>query len=332
MTSSDFASLSARAQALRLRRLALAALEHYDLQAHRVRLLSHSYNTLFRVDTLRRRYVLRINLPGVRGLGQIEAEMAWLAALRRDTDLSVPLPLANRSGKLVTTVSAPDVPEPRHCAVFSWLEGPLLADRLSPETMRQLGAITARLHRHSLHFRLPPGASLKRLDQVLFGNPAAFFAEEYRALFPQQRLELFQAGLERVRACLAELYAQPVAPQVLHADLHQRNLKLYKGRLAILDFDDCALGYPVQDLAITLYYLVRQADFSHLRQALREGYEQEAAWPETQLGQIDTLIAGRGLDLANFILTSPNPDWRAAGAQFVERTEALLKQFLAWDS
>lgn len=302
MTVSDFANLSARTQAMRLRRLALAALEHYDLGVTRVRLLSHSYNTLFWVDTQEGRYVLRVNLPGVRDLGQIRAEMAWLAALGSDTDLKVPRPLANQSGQLVTTVSQPGVPQPRHCAVFSWLEGPLLADKLSPNTLRQLGALTARLHRHGLRFRLPPEASLKRLDRVLLGNKAVFFAEEHQALFPKERLELFQRGLERVRVCLKQLYAQPVPPQVLHADLHQRNLKLYKGQLGILDFDDCALGY-----------------------------EQESTWPETHPGQVDTLIAGRGLDLANFILTSPNPDWRAAAGQFVEHSEALLRQFLAQD-
>ncbi|MER3442585.1 MAG: hypothetical protein C4333_00045 [Meiothermus sp.] len=121
---SGFAQLSHRAQVLRLRWLARAALEHYDLEVRRLALLRHSYNTIFRVWAADgQRYVLRVNLPGVRRLEQIRAEMAWLAALRRNTGLQVPRPMPNRSGELVTTAHAPGVPEPRHCALFGWLSG-----------------------------------------------------------------------------------------------------------------------------------------------------------------------------------------------------------------
>lgn len=330
MTSADFANLSARTQIMRLCKLAREALRHYDLQPERIQLLSHSFNTIFQVKTSSERYVLRVNIPNIREVGQIRAEMAWLAALHRDTDLPLPRPLANRKGALVTTVSIPGVPEARHCAIFGWLPGRLLADKISPPTLRQLGAIAARLHRHGQRFKLPSGAALEQLDHVPFGSKrAVFFNEEHEALFPPERLEIFRQSLERVRGCLKELYDQKVPPQVLHADLHQWNLKLYKGRLSVLDFDDCALGYPVQDLGITLYYLQGHSEYPALREAFRHGYEQEADWPETRAGQIDTLIAGRSLDLANFVLISPNPRWRAEAANFLARTEARLRDFLA---
>ena len=53
--------------------------------------------------------------PGIRTLGNIRSEASWLAALSRDTALTVPTPVANRDGGLVTSVSAAGVPEPRHC-------------------------------------------------------------------------------------------------------------------------------------------------------------------------------------------------------------------------
>ena len=42
---------------------------------------------------------------------------------------------------------------------------------------------------------------------------------------------------------------------MLHADLHNSNLKWCRGRLYVFDFDDSAIGVPMQDLAISAYYL-----------------------------------------------------------------------------
>lgn len=324
----DFYRSSARAQALRLRKLAQEALRHYDLEVSRLQLLSHLYNTMFQADTAFGRYVLRINLPGIRSLEQIRAEMAWLAALRHDTDLPVPQPLANRQGELVTTVQVPEVPEARHCAIFSWLPGPLLADKLSPAALEHLGQITARLHQHAQSFRLPPGSRLKKLDGVGLDQGIVLFDEPYRELVPPERAALFREALSRVEEGLGRLYQQPEPPRILHADLHQWNLKLWKGRLAVLDFDDCALGYPVQDLAISLYYFQQSPHYPVLREALRRGYETLSEWPEEYPGQVDTLIVGRGLDLANYSLITPNPDWRSRAPQFLERTEARVRAFL----
>ena len=40
------------------------------------------------------------------------------------------------------------------------------------------------------------------------------------------------------------------------------------GSIAVLDFDDCMLGWPVQDLGITVFELVGRADFERLGHAL----------------------------------------------------------------
>jgi hypothetical protein len=87
-------------------------------------------------------------------------------------------------------------------------------------------------------------------------------------------------------------------------------------------------GYPVQDIAITFYYFQGYEHALALREAFRRGYTQHCVWPEQAPGQIDTLIAGRSLELANFILQDPNPDWQKEAPAFVERTEARLRAFL----
>ncbi len=199
-----FSNLTKRGQALRLRRLALAALEYYDLHVARVRLLSNDYNSAFRVDTRDGTpYFLRIGRPRPRGLEENQAETLWLAALRRDTDLSVPEPLPTRQGALVTTAEAPGVPEPRHCVLFRWIAGKDLAAKLSPAYMYQVGVLTTRLHDHALTFRLPDGFSIKTWDNVFYFQETqgaeeaqVMFSAAYRCYFPPERLTVMQQAIE----------------------------------------------------------------------------------------------------------------------------------------
>jgi Ser/Thr protein kinase RdoA (MazF antagonist) len=327
----DFNQLTNRGRALRLRRMALVALQRYDLDVERVRLLSNDLNGIFRVDTGDgQKLVLRICLPEAgHSLPEIRSEMIWLEALSRDTELGVPEPLANRDGELVTTVEVDGVPQARHCVVFGWMPGPDLADRLTLENVRKMGVLSARLHAHAATFDPPREFSIKTADSVFpFGDEVVLFDKAHRDLVPPARRELFQRVAKRVEDALGELFADRQGFRVLHYDLHHWNVKVYRGKLYALDFEDLMWGYPVQDIAITFYYWQDHAQFGELQEAFRRGYTEHADWPEQVRGQIDTFIAGRGLDLANFILRDPNPEWRSAAPGFIERVEKGLRVLL----
>jgi Ser/Thr protein kinase RdoA (MazF antagonist) len=327
----DFYQLTNRGRALRLRRMALAALQRYDLDVQRVRLLSNDLNGIFRLDASGgQKLVLRVCLPEAgHSLPEIRSEMIWLEALSRDTDLGVPQPFANRDGALVTTVEVAGVPQARHCVVFGWMPGPDLADRLTLENVRKMGALSARLHAHAATFDPPREFSIKTADSVFpFGDEVVLFDKAHRDLVPPARRELFRRTAKRVEATLGALYANWQGLRVLHYDLHHWNIKVFRGKLYALDFEDLMWGYPVQDIAITFYYWQDHAQFGELRAAFRHGYTEHVEWPEQAPGQIDTFIAGRGLDLANFILRDPNPEWRSSAPAFLERTEKRLRALL----
>jgi Ser/Thr protein kinase RdoA (MazF antagonist) len=327
----DYSQLTNRGRALRLRRMALAALERYDLDVQRVRLVSNDLNGIFRVDTTGGlKLAVRVCLPEAgHSLQEIRSEMIWLEALSRDTDLGVPRPVANLDGALVTTVQMAGVPEPRHCVAFGWMPGPDLADRLTLENVQKLGALSAQLHAHAEIFRPPPGFSIKTADSVFpFGDDVVLFDTAHGELVTPTRRELFQRIRDRVEDALDELYADRQGLRVVHYDLHHWNVKVFRGKLYALDFEDLMWGYPVQDIAITFYYWQDRPQFEELREAFKRGYISHSEWPEQWPGQIDTFIAGRGLDLANFVLRDPNPDWRRAAPAFFERVENRLRAFL----
>jgi len=328
----DFNQLTNRGRVLRLRKMALAALENYDLDVKRVRLLTNDMNGIFRVDTAGgTKYVLRICIPapGGHSLDTIRSEMTWLAALRRDTDLDVPRPLATRDGALVTTVEVPGVPEPRHCVIFSWVYGRDLADRPTLENWRKLGEFAARLHDHGAAFRPPDGFSINRYDKVFpFQEPVILFDEPHRHLFPPDGHEVYQRTMERVQVALDRLNDCPGGMSLIHGDLHHWNVKVYRGRISALDFEDLMWGYPVQDVATIFYYLQNRKDYPALWEAFRQGYTGRRAWPEQYPGEIDTFIAGRTLVLANYIIQDDSPEYKKMAPGYVERGAERLRTFL----
>src|SRR5688572_27819463 len=145
-----FTSLSHRAQVGRLKRLAAAALAQYELPRAHLAPLVHAFNTTFKVtDAEGNRYALRITRPGKSTVAEVQAELAWLAAIRRDTDLVVPEPVPTRDGALLTVAGAPGVPEPRICALFRWVPGRFVRGRLVPRHLEQVGQFMARLQDHA---------------------------------------------------------------------------------------------------------------------------------------------------------------------------------------
>jgi Ser/Thr protein kinase RdoA (MazF antagonist) len=324
-----YSELTERGQARRLRCLALNALQHYDLPVLRLRLVTNDMNGIFRLDTPGGgKYILRVTLPeGGHTHDHVAAEMDWLAALARDTRLSVPRPLPARNGALVVMAGAAGVPESRLCAIFSWVSGVDLARHLLPANLFKLGALMAELHRHALAYRPPAGLDLLRFDRVFpFPEPVILFEERFVLLFPPARRAVFQRAIDWAQHAIDRLQASGAPMRILHGDLHQWNVRYFRGVLSPIDFEDLMWGWPVQDIATTLYYFLGAAEYPALRASFQAGYTQQTAWPECEPGEINAFIAARALGLANFILADPNPAWKLQAPDYI----AGVEQRLSW--
>ncbi len=323
----SFSTLTVLGQARRLRPLALNALKSYDLDVARLRLVSNDMNGIFRVDTTDgRKFILRVTLPeGGHNLDHVAAEMDWLAALAKDTTLSVPRPLPARDGRLVVEAAAPGVPQPRLCEVFSWVPGKNLSDNMTEANIAKLGELMARLHLHALTYHPPSGLSLLRFDRPFpFPEPVVMFDEQFAALFPPERRAVYEQAIAWTQESIDRLQASGEPMRILHNDLHQWNVRNFHGRLSPIDFEDLMLGWPVQDIATTLYYFGSE-NIDARRTAFQDGYMRVNPWPERHPGEIDSFIAARGFGLANFILNDPNPDWKTQAGEFIGRVEKRMR-------
>ena len=326
-----FATLSYDEQVQRLARLARAALPHYGLKNAELTLIAHWQNTTFRVDTPEQRYALRVNRPLSQNLASIRSELLWLESLTQTTDLSVPKPHRNDAGELLTTVQTDEVPEPRHCVLFSWLDGAFLdgAD-LTPEHMRRVGAFTAKLHRHSESFVPPPGFSRQRLEWD--GQMGDFFARlstRQSSIVTPEMWEVFDEVRRRSEGVMDGLGRDKRVYGLVHNDIYQRNVLFTRDGVQVFDFDNCGFAHYVLDAAVTLAQVRKHADYSEKREAYLEGYAQYRAFSEVERDALEPTLAARVLLLALYYAgQTDNPKMRAAAPAYVEGAVADLRRWV----
>jgi Ser/Thr protein kinase RdoA (MazF antagonist) len=293
----SFERLTPRGKIGRLRALARVALDDYGLDDARVSLLKQTFNTLFRVvDDRGHKTALRVGARDRIHPPDTEAvETAWLSALRADTDIGAPLPIANRSGAYVTEAAVAGVPEARTCVLFEWARGRRLGETMNDAFARDLGRLSARLHAHGAAFED------RRAQPILVGDRVLGFM--LRDLVPRQDSvygTLFAEAIDRSQKAIDALWAHPPhPPHILHADLHPNNVLVWRGGLTPIDFQDLLWGFEIQDVAITTSSFEWYADPAALGAAFRAGYEQLRPWPADDDAVLETLIAARYLSVLN---------------------------------
>jgi Ser/Thr protein kinase RdoA (MazF antagonist) len=320
-----FASLSRRGQLLRLRRVGRTALASYGLEDARLTLQRHEQNTTFRVDARGGSYLLRINRPRVHTPDTIGSEMAWLSALRRDTDLGVPEPVAARDGSLVVVARDPGVPEPHSCVLLHWLDGRFMNQRLAPVHLWRVGALVAQLQEHAVTWTPPFGFLRPRVDTLTNDAklestaPSAALARHgdhptpedgdralqlVEALVSTDDAALFATGLEIVWATTRALAEETGAFGLIHGDLHYENFLFHRGEARAIDFDDCGWGFHLYDLAVTLWELEGRPRYGELRDALLDAYAQFRRLPEDHAIHLRALFILRRMQMLLWVLES----------------------------
>lgn len=325
----SFADLPAGERVDRLGRLAQQALVRYELPSPSVELITDDWNCVFRVDAADgSRHVVRVSLPNRRTFDEVSGEMAWLAAIAAEGSVVVPVPLPARDGSLAVQARAEGVPEPRIVAVFGWIDGEPLATAMTERNLETFGEVAARLHAQASGYQ--PAARMKAWDSPYpFLEPEVLFAEEHRATLGPAGAAPFERARAATLASIERLAAAE-PPRMVHADLHEENAFVRAdGSIAMLDFDDCMLGWPVQDLGITVFELAGREDFEPLEAALRRGYERVAPWPERVPGEVRVFAADRCLMLSNYIVQDHDPGYRAEAPQWVGRWSARIDRLLS---
>lgn len=322
-----FAALGHDEQAGRLGALAIAtAVAQYGLRPGRCELLQYEHNAVFAI-TSGERFAVRVAPPAA-ALPALRAEMAWLAALRRDTGLRVPEPV-NASGELVVTATHPSVPGARHVVILRWIDGVRLEGEPLARLAAPLAEAVAALHHHGGSFQLPAG------DRPTWGVP------RLRA----DGAVIAAADRRRVGAGLAALVARAVTAieaaldaigrtgwGLIHGDLHLDNVLVGAGGIAFIDFDDAGWGHALYDLATLLDAARRRGlapgAYRAFRGDLLRAYGAMRPLPPTLDADLATFRAVREIATLAFIAGSGNAEVAAWGAERSAEIERGLTDYL----
>ena len=308
----DYYQLTLRGKARRLRQMAIKALEDYDLDVTKVSLITNGQNGIFRVDTQdKQKYILRVTLPDAgHTVDEIKSEMKFLNAIQHEPSINAPIPLKTKTDDWMTTVEIEGVPQPRHCVVFSWVPGVDIAHRRSPLTWEKLGTLSAQLHQLGNRFTTPEDFHILTYNSVFpFREDCVLFDEKNRQYFNNDESNLLKYALDLVQAEIDRMYREDTAGlRVTHGDLHQWNVRIARGSLSPIDFEDLMWAYPLQDISTTLYYNRLDDNYDALLAAFKRGYESILPFPEEFPGQLEIHMLSRRIGLLNYIFTAEELD------------------------
>jgi Ser/Thr protein kinase RdoA (MazF antagonist) len=282
-----------------LRDLARTALDQQGIAVKRLRWMGQHTNHLFRCDTADgERLVVRVCPPGGRSDAELDAELAWLAALARDTGLTVPL------ARFSTRTATPELPGGGRCVAFTWIMGAPCRSRPSWRLVADLGRVIATLHQHAQGFRTPPEFTRPVLDIEYLTWAGTWHADQLarRPVHPAVRRLLAETA-DRVDAVLALLGQDPAGYGLVHADLCLDNVLDHHGQARPIDFDDASWGHYALDLAIAADDIPED-----LRQILLDGYRTVRPLPPGYEEHQAALLAARRLYLVIWHLANGLPD------------------------
>jgi Ser/Thr protein kinase RdoA (MazF antagonist) len=308
-----FADLSVEQQVETMLPLARQIIDGFDLGECELESINHEFNSTFKVTASSgERFALRINVNSKRTLPNLKAEIFWVEQLAGVDGLRVPAPVKTKSGEYISKAWHPLLERDLLAVLFTWLDGEELGDEPTEEMMRAAGRAMARMHVASGETRLPEGASLPIVDDVFwtYGNaiePSDQVSAEDKATIA--------TAVEKIENLTRDLYARN-SPQLIHADVHPWNVMWQGGDVAIFDFDDCVIGLPVQDIAVTLYY----NDTAEQDSAFLAGYQEFAPLPNYTDDEMNALKMQRRILLLSYILETENPEHRAMAPKYLEKT------------
>lgn len=315
------------------------ALADWEIVPNNLQLISTETNTLVGFTHLDEPYVIRFTNPwSCHGPDEVEAELRWLMALKRDTDLPLREPLATKTGALFVESKGASRADTRLVTVFRFAGGVELGDSMSRKSAAAWGKLTAQLHHHAMTFTLPPGLKIREARSTFtYCEPGFPIVEEelITKVNPElgvtpERATRYAELARRMDEEIQSLWDTHEPPRLIHNDLHPWNILIHHGKLTPIDFEDLQVGFPIQDIAVALFYVAWDERGPELVQHFRRGYEELEPWPEQHPKQLQRLMLARNLGLMNFLMNAPDAETRAKTPGYLDRMDARLEASDAW--
>ncbi len=317
-----------------LEKAAGLALQGCGIDDARLAFISDTGNVIYRADTPQEAYSVRVYRQRLHSEAEIYGELSWLLDLRRRSEVSVPLPQRAATGQYVQEVGAgPEGAEGEvyQVVVFHWLPGRVVGEHLDTKIAWRMGQAMADLHAHAMDFHLPQGYYRPDSDWPGMGRLRAELPAEMAAriegMLDEDELALCDEAAAR---CAAAIQAVDTRRDfgLIHSDLLPKNCLYDRGRLGVIDFEDCQFAPFTCDLAITLSSFDKYPEQEALEKAFLRGYAERRAIPFYYAGEVEAFVVERKLRLIRWAATWPDVDHFSFGRQMVQSSLERCRKYV----
>lgn len=237
-----------------------ALLRYPEAYRGELRRINFGENTTFRVSAPSGIYALRLYRPNRWSPEAIVVEHEFMRFLGDALNVSPPIP--GSDGATLQHVSNGTC-----VALFRWVPGRALHRATAPSQVRRIGAFLAQLHDQGRFFS---DANLRvRWDQEELLRKSLRTIE---GAWSKHLPDFDYDWATRVEV-LEELWSE-LEPEegFLHGDMHGTNLKVQRGRIFPIDFDDFGFGPLAYEFGVIGY---NNIDAPELFEPLLEGYNDQ---------------------------------------------------------
>jgi len=206
----------------------------------------------------------------------------------------VAFPIARKSGGYTTEIAAPE--GPRFILLSTLAEG-TVPDYDVLENCRLVGKSIAEMHIAANGFK----TSRKRnqLDLQWMLDDSMTVIRDHIAKRPSANhakvLRLVEDIATDARAAVMAVPEESLDFGICHGDFHGGNLHLHEGKVTQFDFEECAFGFRIYDLATYKWDLGFNEPRIKRWPVFLEGYESVRPLSESELSLIDTFVILREL-------------------------------------
>lgn len=299
-----------------------------------VSLLHQSENTMILVEDPARgvKQVLRVHSQRLayHGAASIASELMWMEALRADSDVIVPGVVAPGQGSLVQVIDAPDLDQPRHAVMFTFLNGGEPTEDILPQKFEMLGEITARMHKHARGWTRPTAFTRHHwnLETILGADPLWGHWQDGMGVDKPTRA-ILERMASTVTRRLTVLGQRSEVYTLIHADMRLANLLVEGDLTKVIDFDDCGYSWTLYDLATALSFLEDRPYVPELIDSWLAGYRKVADVARDVEAEIPTIMMLRRLAEIAWLGTRRHLDFaQSLGAGFTRDSCALAETYL----
>lgn len=252
-----------------------------------VQLINVSENQTFRIDLADgRKFALRLARHGYHTVSELNSEISWIEALRKQSTILLSKPVVGRDGKFLQLIAG------HHAFLFEWIEGsePKISDNLLG-LASQLGIISAKLHEHALNWQRPLNFNRPRWDFAAALGRESRWGDWRKGLgVKPQMLPVLSRTVGEIERRLKIYGTDPSRFNLIHGDLRLANILRHKNKLTLIDFDDSGFGWLMYDAATMISFHEHEPQAESMIDEWIAGYRSVRSLTKKDEGAVHTLI------------------------------------------